>query len=64
MGEIARAMRRGRAAHGYVLARKGKGDHEIWKHPETGQTVVVDDGSKSRITANSALKRVGLPKAF
>ena len=64
MGQIAKEMRRILVAHGFECVRTGKGDHEIWRHPETGQTVIVDDGTKSRHTANAAFKRAGLPKAF
>lgn len=64
MGQIAKEMRRILATHGFERVRTGKGDQEIWRDPKTGRTVVVDDGTKSRHTANAALKRVGLPKAF
>ncbi len=49
---------------GYEHYRPGKGDHEIWRHPRTGQQVTVDPGTKSRHTANEVLKQAGLPKAF
>ncbi len=64
MGKIAKEMRRILSRNGFEKVRSGKGDHEVWRHPETGRTVIVDDGAESRHTANTALKRAGLPKAF
>jgi predicted RNA binding protein YcfA (HicA-like mRNA interferase family) len=49
---------------GYRFFRSGRGDHEIWRHDETGRKVVVDSSIKSRHTANAVLKQAGLPKAF
>ncbi len=48
---------------GFVLARRGKGDHSIYAHPD-GRRTVVDAKIKSRHTANGVLKQAGLPKAF
>jgi predicted RNA binding protein YcfA (HicA-like mRNA interferase family) len=48
----------------YEFERSGKGDHEIWKHQETGKRVTVDNGCNKRHTANKILKDAGLPKAF
>ena len=45
-------------------AAVGRGDHEIWRHDDTGRKVVVDSSIKSRHTANAVLKQAGLPKAF
>lgn len=42
----------------------GKGDHEIWFSPITGQPFTVDHGCKSKHTANGTLKAAGLDKAF
>ncbi len=64
MGELARALRRILTDAGFQKVRQGGGDHEIWEHPVTGAQTVVDDGTKSRHTANAALKQAGLPKAF
>lgn len=49
---------------GYEYDRPAKGDHEVWRHPETKIQVSVDAGTKSRHTANQVLKDAGLPKAF
>jgi len=29
-------------AMGFVIVRRGKGDHTIYEHPETGQKIVID----------------------
>jgi predicted RNA binding protein YcfA (HicA-like mRNA interferase family) len=29
---------------GFVLERRGKGDHSIYRHPVTGDVVVLDGG--------------------
>ena len=50
--------------NGFAFWRSGRGDHEIWRHAETGRKVVVDGAMKSRHTANGVLKQAGLPKAF
>ena len=44
--------------------RQGKGDQEIWYSPITGRKFPVDNGIRSRHTANAILKQAGLPKAF
>jgi hypothetical protein len=44
--------------------RPGKGDHEIWYSPISKINFAVDNGTKSRHTANQSLKQAGLPKAF
>lgn len=44
--------------------RQGRGDHEIWYSPLTKRYFTIDNGTKSRHTANEALKQAGLPKAF
>ena len=51
-------------ANGFVLKRQAKGDHEPWWNPNTRNHTLVDAGTKSRSTANFALKKAGLPKAF
>lgn len=44
--------------HDVVFVRKGKGDHEIWRHGDRQTT--VDRGVSSRVTANAVLKQLGL----
>jgi predicted RNA binding protein YcfA (HicA-like mRNA interferase family) len=50
--------------NGFVMIRRGKGDHEIWGRPSTGRRTVIDGKIKSRHTANAVLKQAGLPKSF
>jgi hypothetical protein len=49
---------------GCTFERQGKGDHELWYSPITAIRFVVDNGIKSRHTANAVLKQAGLPKKF
>lgn len=44
--------------HGYILVRRGKGDHEIWGNGKTH--ITVDHNTRSRHTANKTLKDAGL----
>ena len=46
--------------HGWIFHRHGKGDHEIWIDPETGLTVSLDRGTRSRQTALRTLKQAGI----
>ncbi len=64
MGSLARDLRTILRDHGWRPLRQGKGDHEIWHHPDTGRKVVVDAGMVSHHTANGVLKQAGLPKHF
>lgn len=64
MGEIGPELKRILRRAGFVLLRQGKGDHEIWHHPETRVLLTIDVGVKSRHTANAILKKAKLPKAF
>lgn len=64
MNDFAPSVRKLLAAAGYERLRSGKGDHEIWRHAESGKRVSVDSSIKSRHTANGILKQAGLPKAF
>lgn len=52
------------AHNGWAFLRQGKGDHEIWYHPDFTNKIIVDNKIKSRHTANAVLKQAGLPKAF
>lgn len=51
-------------AAGCAFVRQGKGSHEIWQSPITGQHFPVPIGIPSRHTANAILRQAGLPKAF
>ena len=47
---------------GWAFKRHGKGDHDVWHNPATGQQVTVPVNLMSRDTANGILKDAGLPK--
>ena len=49
---------------GWQFHHHGKGDHDVWHNPGTGQKVTVPVKLLSRHTANDILKDAGLPKAF
>lgn len=64
MENFAKPLKRHLSEAGWVLVRQGKGDHEIWGSPETGQRVTVVTFLKSRHLASAILKDAGLRKAF
>jgi predicted RNA binding protein YcfA (HicA-like mRNA interferase family) len=49
---------------GWRFERRGKGDHERWINPTTGEHVTLDAKIQSRHTANAILKEAGLGKKF
>jgi predicted RNA binding protein YcfA (HicA-like mRNA interferase family) len=53
--QLAEIMKR----HGCWRTPGGKGSHEKWRSPINGRTVTVPR-SKSRHTANSVLKQLGI----
>ena len=64
MNDFAPAVRRVLGQNGFEFWRRGKGDHDIWRHKQTGRKVSVDSEIKSRHSANGTLKQAGLSKAF
>lgn len=50
--------------HGCTFHRQGKGDHEIWYSPITKRYLTVDNGCKSRHTANQIMKDAGIDFRF
>ena len=64
MKGFGRAVREMLAAAGCRFVRHGRGDHDIWFSPLTGQPLTVPVSIQSRHTANKILKDAGLPKAF
>lgn len=50
--------------HGWRRLRSGKGDHEIWGHPDAPKPIVVDNKIMSRHTANAVLKQAGIQLKF
>jgi predicted RNA binding protein YcfA (HicA-like mRNA interferase family) len=59
-----RAVRGRLEEGGWQFDRRGKGDHDIWINPRTGQKIAVPVKIMSRHTANGILKDAGLDKAF
>jgi len=59
-----KAVREKLKAAGWAFKCHGKGDHDVWHNPATGQQVIVPVNLMSRHTANDILKDAGLPKAF
>jgi len=51
-------------AHRCILARQGKGSHEVWFSPITQRTFAVAVTVNSRHTANEVLKQAGIDKRF
>lgn len=64
MAEYEKAVRDQLAAHGCTFVRHGKGDHDIWFSPISGQHVTVDGKIKSRHTANAIMKQSGIDHRF
>jgi predicted RNA binding protein YcfA (HicA-like mRNA interferase family) len=48
----------------WLFHHHGKGDHDVWYNPATGQKVTVPVKLLSRHTANDILEDAGLPKEF
>jgi hypothetical protein len=59
-----KAVRDKLAEAGCQFVRHGRGDHDIWMSPISGQNLTVPVKIMSRHLANKVLKDAGLPKAF
>ncbi|MEM0899780.1 MAG: type II toxin-antitoxin system HicA family toxin [Pseudomonadota bacterium] len=64
MASYLRELKKLLTTAGCTFHRQGRGDHEIWFSPITNRYFTVDQGTKSRHTANETLKQAGLPKQF
>lgn len=64
MAEYEKEVRAELSKHGCTFVRHGKGDHDIWYSPITGQTFAVDGKIKSRHTANAIMKQSGVNHRF
>ncbi len=62
MTDFTREVRKHLTDAGWRFQRYGKGDHERWINPVTGEKVTVDNKIKSRGTANGILKEAGIGK--
>lgn len=64
MAEYEKAVRDKLTRSGCTFVRHGKGDHDIWYSPITGQNFAVDGKIKSRHTANAIMKQSGVNYRF
>ena len=64
MTTYTREIRQYLKAAGWQFHRQGKGDHEIWIHPETNSKITVDGKVRNRALANKILKDAGIGKKF
>jgi hypothetical protein len=64
MAEYEKKVRDLLRANGCRFVRRGKGDHDIWHSPITGQNFPVDSKIKSRHIANLIMKEGGIGHRF
>jgi hypothetical protein len=64
MADYTRDLKKLLSEAGCNFHRQGKGDHEIWYSPISGNYFPVDSKIKSRHMANVVLKQAGLAKKF
>lgn len=64
MAEYEKKVRKVLKDHNCFFVRHGKGDHDIWKNPANGYSAAVDTVIKSRHTANSIMKELGIDYHF
>ena len=64
MSDYARDVKKILTEAGCFFLRHGRGDHDVWESPLTGERFTVDHKIKSRHTANGILKSAGLEKTF
>jgi predicted RNA binding protein YcfA (HicA-like mRNA interferase family) len=62
--DFGKALRKILAENGCTFVRHGRGDHDVWENPTTGQRFAVPVKIKSRHLANKILKEAGLKKVF
>ena len=64
MTDYTREIRKRLAEGGWRFHRQGRGDHEIWIDPQTGEKVTLDGKVRNRALANKILKDARLGKKF
>ena len=64
MAEYEKKVRKVLKEHGCRFERHGKGDHDMWYNPGNGRSATVDRVIKSRHTANSIMKEMGIDFHF
>jgi len=51
--------------HGWTFLRHGgKGSHDIWQSPNGSDSITINNGMKSRHTANKVLAKAGMKERF
>jgi len=64
MAAYEKAVRKVLQDNGCYFVRRGKGDHDIWYSPLTGQHFPVDGKIKSRHVANAIMGQSGIAHKF
>jgi len=64
MPDFAKPVREVLRAHGCQFVRHGKGDHDLWRNPQTGRSFAVPTKLKSRHLANEILKQASIDYKF
>ena len=60
MGDYTRKVKKILSDNGCRFVRHGKGDHDIWFSPVTGENFAIDSKITKRTSANETLKDAGL----
>jgi len=64
MAEYEKKVRKILMEHNCHFVRHGKGDHDIWHSPITGQNFPVDGEIRIRHVANAIMKQAGIHYHF
>ena len=64
MAEYEKKVRDILSNNGCYMLRHGKGDHDIWINPNNDKQTTVATKIKSRYTANSIMKQLGIKYHF
>jgi predicted RNA binding protein YcfA (HicA-like mRNA interferase family) len=64
MAEYEKKVRQILRENGCRFVRHGKGDHDIWYSPITGNNITVDGEIRIRHVANGILKQAGINYHF
>ncbi len=64
MAEYEKLVRKILRENGCSFVRRGKGDHDVWYSPVSGQNFPVDGKIKSRHVANAIMKQSGVAFRF
>jgi hypothetical protein len=64
VADYAKQVRKKLTENSCAFQRHGKGDHDVWYSPLSGQNFPVDGKIKSRHTANEIMKQAGINYHF